>query len=265
MLNDKRIKEIHDFPNAADCFSGPDIKGGVCYFLWDKITVVIVIFTHSGDEVVSNIKRPLLERDMEIFIRDNNSISILKKIQKHNEETFDTLVSSNDPFGFDKREEGSYRRVQPKWKLKPFKDSVIFYHQQWRISGVGHIDKKLITKNINKISGYKIFLPKAWGVGNVSKDKLKPILVGPNTCCTETYLMIGSFKTKKESEMISKYIETKFFHYLVGLNKNTQNAMKKVYSLVPHKIFQKKLPMTFYIKNRLSKNEIDLIENTVNN
>ena len=59
MLNDKRIKEIHDFPNAADCFSGPDIKGGVCYFLWDKnYSGDCEVFTHSGDEVVSNIKRP---------------------------------------------------------------------------------------------------------------------------------------------------------------------------------------------------------------
>ena len=99
----------------------------------------IVIDYHSGKTLYE------LEPDMEIFIRDNNAISILKKIQKLDEETFDTLVSSNDPFGFDKREEGSYRRVQPKWKLKPFKDSVVFYHKQWRISGVGHIDKKLIT------------------------------------------------------------------------------------------------------------------------
>ena len=36
MLNDKRIKEIHDYPNASDCFNGVDIKGGVNYFHWDN-------------------------------------------------------------------------------------------------------------------------------------------------------------------------------------------------------------------------------------
>lgn len=36
MLNDKRIKIFHDFPNANDCFPNNDIKGGVAYFLWDR-------------------------------------------------------------------------------------------------------------------------------------------------------------------------------------------------------------------------------------
>lgn len=32
MLNDERIREIHDFINAGDCFPGVAIEGGVCYF-----------------------------------------------------------------------------------------------------------------------------------------------------------------------------------------------------------------------------------------
>src|SRR5690606_25012948 len=36
MLRDKRIRIIHDFQDARDCFPGVEIKGGVNYFLWDR-------------------------------------------------------------------------------------------------------------------------------------------------------------------------------------------------------------------------------------
>jgi site-specific DNA-methyltransferase (adenine-specific) len=39
----------------------------------------------------------------------------------------------------------------------------------------------------------KILIPKAWGVGSISKDWIKPFIVQPNSCCTETYLVIGPF------------------------------------------------------------------------
>lgn len=32
MLNDNRIRQIHDFPEAMDVFPGVQIKGGVCFF-----------------------------------------------------------------------------------------------------------------------------------------------------------------------------------------------------------------------------------------
>lgn len=36
MIEDKHIRLLHDFLNAADCFPGVEIKGGVCFFLWDR-------------------------------------------------------------------------------------------------------------------------------------------------------------------------------------------------------------------------------------
>ncbi len=36
MLSDDSIRILHDFESASDCFSSVEIKGGVCYFLWDR-------------------------------------------------------------------------------------------------------------------------------------------------------------------------------------------------------------------------------------
>ena len=171
MLNDKRIKEIHDFKDAKDCFPGNPPKGGVCYFLWDKnYDGECEIFSHEKGKITSSSKRPLLDEKSKIFIRDNNAIKILDKIRKFNEKSFSDLISSNDPFGFDVREEKSYKRVKPKFKLKKFKDSTQFYYLGWKNEGLGYIEKKKIKKNIEWIDMYKIFIPKAWGIGDYKND-----------------------------------------------------------------------------------------------
>ena len=36
MLNDKRIMKIVDFENSSEIFSGVDIAGGICYFVWNR-------------------------------------------------------------------------------------------------------------------------------------------------------------------------------------------------------------------------------------
>ena len=118
MLKDERIRVIHDFPKAGDCFPGVEIKGGVCYFLWERDNKgKCKIHTHDGEKVISEAERPLLEKGAETFIRYNEAISILRKVQKQKEESFSDIVSANDPFGFDVRVENSYKRVRACYAL----------------------------------------------------------------------------------------------------------------------------------------------------
>ena len=35
MLTEGRLRNLVDFPDASDAFPGTQVKGGVCYFLWD--------------------------------------------------------------------------------------------------------------------------------------------------------------------------------------------------------------------------------------
>ncbi len=265
MLNDNRVRVIHDYLNASDCFPGVEIKGGVCFFLWDRDSKGLCkVYTHNGNKDVSVAERKLLEENTETFIRYNEAIAILKKVQSLNEVGFADLISANDPFGFDVRENNTYKRVRHSYKKEEFKNSIEFYYNGWKKDGLGYIKKDLVQKNIDWINQYKILIPKAWGIGHMDNDWLNPFIVGKNTCCTETYLVIGPFGTKKKCEMVVSYMQTKFFHFLVLLIKNTQNAMKKVYSFVPMQDFNETwTDEKLYKKYSLTKEEIDFIESMI--
>ncbi len=265
MLQDKRLRILHDFPNANDCFPGVEIKGGVCYFLWDRDSLGMCnVVTHKEDEIVSQMERYLLDEDQSVFIRDNFAINILRKVQSLNEKSFSEIVSANDPFGFDVRMKNSYRRIKPDYKLKSMSDGVNYYYNGWRKDGIGYIKRSNINKNKEWIDTYKVLIPKAWGTGETSKDKLSPFIVEPGSCCTETYLVVGPLNDMETCENVVSYITTKFFHFMVSMIKITQNTMQKAYTYVPLQDFETKwTDQELYQKYQLSKEEIEYIENLV--
>lgn len=265
MLKDKRIKALHDFPNASDCFPGVEIKGGVCYFLWQReFKGKTTVYTHEDGVITSESERVLLEKGAETFIRFNEAISILHKVQGLKEVSLAESISANDPFGFDVRVEGTYKRLKPKFKKQSFEGAIKFYYNGWQREGIGYVEKSNIRKNVSLIGDYKVLIPKAWGTGSIAKDWLTPIIVEPNSCCTETYLMLGPYSKKSTAENMVSYTQTKFFHFLVSLIKITQNAMKKVYSFIPIQDFEKSwTDAELYAKYNLSEVEIKFIESTV--
>ena len=266
MLHDDRIRSICDYFDASEVFPGVEIKGGVCYFLWSRDDRGdCSITTHRSDASVSTSRRPLLEKNMSTFLRNVEQISILHKVQKSNETSFADIVTPNDPYGFDVRVEGSYKRVKPNFELISFKGAVKFYYNGWRKDGVGYIAKSSIHKNIDMVDKYKIFTPKAWGTGNPQTDWLNAaFIVEPNSASTETYLTIGPFSTNLEAENVMSYIHTKFFHFMVSMVKITQNAMKNIYTMVPMQDFSHAwTDEELYKKYGLSNDEIYFIESMI--
>jgi len=80
MLKDNRIRVIEDFPDSSEVFPGVQIKGGVCYFLWDRDNSGDCrVITHDKGEAGQTISRPLLEPGGDVFIRYNEALPILKK------------------------------------------------------------------------------------------------------------------------------------------------------------------------------------------
>ena len=264
MLHDDRIRVIHDYANASDCFPGVEIKGGICYFLWARDNRGdCKVVTHKG-QIEAESTRPLLEKGLEIFIRNSESISILKKVQKQKARSFSEIVSANDPFGFDVREENSYRRVKPTYSTTKTRNSVDFYYNGWRKQGLGYVEKKNIRKGLELLNAHKLLVPMIWGSGDSTTDRVKPFLVEQNSCSTETYLVIGPFDNAKQAENAVSYMRTKFFHIMISLVKNTQHAPKKVYTFVPLQDFNEAwTDEKLYKKYGLTKDEISFIESMV--
>src|SRR5438128_6941633 len=81
MLTDNRLRSIDDYLSASDVFPGVGLKGGVCYFLWDRDNPgPCRVTTHFTDGTVSVASRQLLEEGVDVFIRFNEGLSILKKV-----------------------------------------------------------------------------------------------------------------------------------------------------------------------------------------
>lgn len=254
MLHDDSIREIHDFPEAEDCFHGVQIKGGVCYFLWDRDNKGdCAVTTHRGDSIGTTISRPLLEEGCDVFIRYNEAINILHKVKKTSFVSFEPFISTRKPFGFDTLFRG---------KKSCEKDDILLYEN----GGISYISKKDIKKNIEWVDQWKVFIPEAGSGSDTFPHTIlgKPFVGTKNTACTETYLVVGPFANGIECKNVVSYIQTKFFRFMVMLKKPTQHATSKVYTFVPMQDFSK--PWTdqeLYAKYGLTEEEIAFIESMI--
>lgn len=255
MLHDRRIRVIHDYYNSVDCFPGVDIAGGVCFFLWDnEHPGQCQVFNHVGKEIISSAIRPLLEPNMKSFIRNNGAINILRKVQSFNESTFDTFISPQTPFGF----VSSFRDFSPLYENGMVKYYTYGYS--------GYVKYNQIKKNQQLIAPHKVYISKAYGErGEYPYFFLgKPFYGEPNSCCSQSYLVIGPFADKNVCENVISYIKTRFFRFFVMLKKNAQDNMSYVFECVPIQDFSK--PWTdaeLYAKYKLTREEIDFIESMI--
>lgn len=253
MLNDKRISKIFDFPNSSDCFPGVEIKGGVCYFLWEREYSGQCEITNINKNKKNVLKRPLIEKNLNFFIRYNQSISIIRKILKYEEKKIDSLISPMKPFGFRTFFKGS--------KNKNKNSNKIFHN-----GGEGYVANTEIKINREIIDKHKVFITRGYGAGESFPHQIlnKPFYGEPGTVCTETYIYIGPFKSKKVCENVISYIKTKFFRFLVLMIKNTQDAPRSVYRLVPIQDFNEKLTDEYlYKKYQITDSEIKFIDDMI--
>jgi hypothetical protein len=160
MLTDNRLRSIADYLSAADVFPGVGLKGGVCYFLWNRDHPGLCdVSTHFKDWPVSTATRPLMENGADIFIRFNEGLSILKKVMALESDVadgfvpstpkkFDQLVSSLRPFGF---------RTYFRGRKQMRKGDVTIYQN----GGTAYVAREEVETGTDLIDKWKIYVGRA--------------------------------------------------------------------------------------------------------
>ncbi len=226
MLSDRRLKKIVDYETSSEVFRGPDIAGGVNYFLWDR--------DHNGKCEIVNIRKDkefsttrYLD-EFNVMIRDNKAIKIIKKIKDlkiNNDKRLSDVVSPRKVFNLS-------TNYSPKNSGIPC----------WFIQKIGKkfANKSDITDSKNLLNKWKFLVPKAPIAGQT--DFSKPvgfyyngntIIAKPGECCTESLIVAGAFNTEKETKSFKSYLFTKIARFLLLQSVISQDVTRKNFMFVP--------------------------------
>ena len=253
MLNDKCISKLYDYIDPHDCFPTVDVAGGVCYFLRDnKYNGLCKFVSCKSGSQISNM-RDLSES--EVLIRHQEEISILNKVQIEGQTYLNEIAYSQKPFGL-------------RTYVKPMEKGNILLRYN---GGIGPYDRDCVTVNKDLIDSWKIVTSRltAEHAGETDKNGQKRIfatleMLEPGTICTETYMMLCTYKSKTECDNVLKYLKTRFVRALIAMATSTQQMSKANFRFVPLQDFTK--PWTddeLYKKYNLTDEEIAFIESMI--
>jgi hypothetical protein len=251
MLTDKHIASLFDFVDGHDCFPTVDIAGGICYFLRDTSYCGLCKVTTQrlGVRIVSQRKLDVED----VFIRHAEELTILEKVKK---ETSSFLtIFPRKPFGL-------------ATNAKPMSSGDIKLRYN---GGIGAFQRDMVHVNTGLIESWKVITSRltAEHAGEADKRGQKRIIstleiLEPNTVCTETYLLLAAFETRKEAINFYTYIETKFVRCLISMITTTQQLSRANFRFVPLQDFTK--PWTdkeLYAKYHFTDEEIKYIESMI--
>ena len=258
MLSDHRLRDLVDFPASADVFPGPDISGGVSYFLWDA--------THTGGTKVTTVRRDAIDtavRDLDefdIFVRDSRSAAILRKVLSRPEPSIRGVLSADKEFGWTSNFDGFHQTERPG-------DIPIHYNRKGKRL-TGYISRSAVSKSAHLIDTWKVMVPSAGfehggGDGKPVRVLSTPFIAASPSVCTQTYLFFR-VANKAEAESLQSYLTTKFLRFLISLRKITQHASPATYTWVPQQSWDRSwTDAELYAKYGLTSDEQAYIESLI--
>ena len=256
MLNDNHIRVIKDYANSKDCFPGLSVSGGICYFLWDRERPGLCNFTTINAGKESNAYRKLDE--FPVFVRYNEAVNIIHKVQKYKEKSLMTIMSSRNPFGIPTNVRGEKLSFKGAYKLISSK-------------GEGFVKEGEILANKQTANKYKVMVTRIMSehAGEPDKNGQLNVLatirvLNPKEVCTDSYIIGGFYDQLKYAENLALYMKTRFVRFMLLQAAASINLSKSTYTFVPLQDFSH--PWTdemLYKKYGLNEEEIAFIESMI--
>ncbi len=263
------IEKIINYPISRNVFNGVEISGGVNYFLFNpnyKGDVEFIEYNLTDSNISAH--RPLFEDGMDVILSNGRNYKLIQKVKNENFISMTTITQGRNAFGIVGKNINDI-------SSEIYKED--FYELRCKYEEIRFIDEKYISKNKKIADKWKIFISKGNGGAGLLTDNKevailgKPFIGKPKSVCTDSLIPIGCFETAYEANSLLLYIKTKFFRYMVGLLKVSQNVYQNVYQFVPLQDFTpasdidwnksiSEIDMQLYQKYNLNAEEIAFIE-----
>ena len=196
---------------------------------------------------------------LSIFIRSNESLSIIHKVLRRSEHFLTERVQPIDAFGFPSAARG---------EKEPFDGCISLIHSQ----GTGYIKRSDVKKNAELIDKYKatisILVPCNGEVGIDPSKGYKAITTPrieiPGEVNTFSYLVLGAFDTEEEIKNYKQYLMCKFTRFMLRLTYSSMHIARANFVFVPDQDFTEEwTDEKLYKKYELTEDEIAFIESTI--
>lgn len=250
MMKDTHIRLVEHYAGASSVFPEVSVSGGVSYFVWDR--------DYNGLCVFDGEARNLDEFD--VIVTNSKAITILRKVLRTHMGAFmDSSVSSSKPYGFREDTEES-------------ETGIACWFKQSR--GKLFVDPCTIKDSRGDLCKWKVLSPRTIPGADVTKFGIAPIkaihstnmfVARPGEGCSESYIVLKSFKTQATADNFRQYVLTKFFRFMLLLRVVSQDVTREKFAWVPD-LNDYSNPFSdadLYAHFNLTKKEMEYIESTI--
>lgn len=262
-LQSRNFRYLVNYVDSKNCFPELDIKGGVCFFLFDTTYDT----ARDGKLRVEHYQANLLKLEPEVTYMEHldpykKGVAVFESF-KH--QAIECIVRKRGKYYSGDSGDSLEKLVCPKsfyqqgnmfttnWKgyevsetseakVRYFVNTKERVHEKkLKDRPHGYVKRDKVTKQQDTLDLHKVIFPEAAGTGIDDLILGEPLLAPAPSCFSATYVCIGANPhrpyTLAECENIIKFLQTKFLRYLVSIKKNTQHGPRSAFTFVPQEDF----------------------------